>query len=92
MDQWPRRMPASWAGSQALSTAVIAPGTPDAMSMARGSRSMSGTMPTTGCPTSSASTSATCARKIDHLSGVQYLETVRGAGYRLRAHGPAGPG
>jgi two-component system, OmpR family, response regulator len=31
-------------------------------------------------------------RKIDRPSGVQYLETVRGAGYRLRAHGPAGPG
>lgn len=31
-------------------------------------------------------------RKIDRPSGVGYLETVRGAGYRLRAHGPAGPG
>jgi two-component system OmpR family response regulator len=31
-------------------------------------------------------------RKIDRPFGVDYLETVRGAGYRLRAQGPAGPG
>ena len=31
-------------------------------------------------------------RKIDRPSGVDYLETVRGAGYRLRAQGPTGPG
>jgi two-component system, OmpR family, response regulator len=31
-------------------------------------------------------------RKIDRPFGVDYLETVRGAGYRLRAQGPASPG
>jgi two-component system OmpR family response regulator len=31
-------------------------------------------------------------RKIDRPFGVDYLETVRGAGYRLRAQDPTGPG
>ena len=31
-------------------------------------------------------------RKLDRPTGVTYLETVRGAGYRLQAPGPASPG
>jgi two-component system, OmpR family, response regulator len=31
-------------------------------------------------------------RKLGRPHGVTYLETVRGAGYRLRAQGPASPG
>ena len=43
-----------------------------------------GTSPTRTARTSSTSTSATCATKIDQPFGRRSLETVRGAGYRLR--------
>ncbi len=58
--------------------------TPARCSPGRGSSSTSGTSPTTETRTSWTCTCATCGRRWTGRSGADSIETVRGAGYRLR--------